>query len=182
MIRQRFHEASASGRFLGAQGVGDADQFRRLALAVTVGPLAHEIDIAGDMAALEDWHLPRHQRRGGIFLQGRDDRAGRAIERIDFIDQNEMRHAFILEHPQQGRDGARAGRIGFADDDGDIDRHDGRMYFMRELDRARTIEDGPCLLQIRAMTRADRRGGGPVARTGRAFDGGGRRLRARCPH
>jgi hypothetical protein len=103
-----------------------------LTLAVAIRPLAHHIDIAAHRLAIHDRHLAQHQRRAGKSLQCGERVAHAAFQRIDLVDEQDVRHAVVRQLLEDRRDRQCARRRRFAHHHGEID-HGQRTAVSRRI-------------------------------------------------
>ena len=124
MVGQLLEQLGPGLRLALGQLVGKRDRLRRLARHIMIGALQRDIDEAGDLFAIADRDLARDQRRHAHRLQRGQQVADPAVGLVDAVDEDEVRNAKLVEHPE-GRGGERgARRVRVDDDDGDIgDRH-----------------------------------------------------------
>ena len=169
MVRQRLHQLAQRLLLVVLHLRRNLHQLRRLALAVAIGALADHIDIAVHRLAIDDRHLPQHQRRLRIGLQRGQRIAHAAFQRVDLVDEQHMRHAKIGQQLQRRRHGERARRHRLAYHDSDIDHRQRGAHLMAELDRARAVQHRPGVAQVAAMADADLGGHRAVARIGGSF-------------
>ena len=143
------------------------NQLRRLSLAVAISPLAHHIDIAAHGLAMHDRHLPQHQRRAGKPLQGGERVAHAAFQRIDLVDEQHVRNAFIRKPLQQWCDGQRTCRRRLAHNHGEIDHSQRATRFVGEFHGTRAIQHRPGVAEIGAVSESDLGGCRTIARISR---------------
>ena len=118
------------------------DDLALVLFAIDVGTLGREIDEAGGNAVFPNRDLAQHQRLGARRLQARNDVAHRRLRRVDLVQEKKMRNAGIVELLQDDLQRRDALRIGLADDDGHIAGGKRESAFVRELDRAGTVDEG----------------------------------------
>ena len=144
------HLGARFGLALGDLG-GQLDPLRRVARSILERPLQREIDEAGDLLAVSDRDLPRDQRRHAHRLQRRQQVADPPARLVDAIDEDHVRDAQLVEHPQarRGQRGARGVGIDHHD------RHIGDRHRIRpvggEPDRSGRVDDREAVAQIIEM-------------------------------
>ena len=129
-----------------------------------VGPLADQIDQAGDRLALFDRHLAQDQRLAGHVLQGLDGFPDAAGLRIHLVDEDDVGDAPVVQELQQRTQGQRLLDAGLANDDGDIGDHGRQVGFLGQLNRTRTVDEGPRIAEI--LDAGDRQFGAHLAGPG----------------
>jgi len=167
-IRQGLQQLVAGLRLAIGDGARQLDECRRFALAVLVGALAHQIDIAGDLLAVADRHLPQGQRPGREALQGAQDLAHALAGLIHLVDQDDMRDVVIVEELEDRTGGGGLAGLGLDDDDGDVGDHAGVAGVEGELDAAGGVDEGPAVAEVAAVTDGQLGAGATVA----GFGGG----------
>src|SRR5690606_1411181 len=124
------------------------DQVGGLARLVAIGALADQVDIAGDGLALAYRHLAQYQRTLRDALQRAQNLAHAVVGGVELVDEQEVRNAVLVEEAQQRRHRHRPLRLRIADHHGEIGDHAGVAGVLRELDRARAVEDRPAVAEI----------------------------------
>ncbi len=71
--------------------------------AIAIGALADDIDIAGHRIVFADRHLAQNERIFGMSLQRRHRVAHLAGQRVDLVDEDEMRQSEIFDRLEQDR-------------------------------------------------------------------------------
>ena len=151
VVRQYFDQCGPGG-LLGLAHLGrQLDLFRCLAAAISIRALGNQIDITGDPLGIVDRHLPQHQGRSRMGLQGVQRVPDLHVRGVDLVDEHHERNAQILQQPEDRCGGGRARRAWFANQHRQIGHRECRGRVVQKLDRARTIHDRPGIAQIAAM-------------------------------
>ena len=106
---------------------GQLDHFGRLSSAPHVGALERQIDEAGDVLALDDRQLARHQGRRTHRRQGGQQGVDRSAGLVHAVHEQGPGHAKRLELTDHRLDERRLGRIRIGDHDGQVHRRQSRI-------------------------------------------------------
>ena len=100
-IGELLDQTGARGALLIPKAVGQRDQIRGLPRPVAVGPLADQIDIAGNLRiGSAQRNLAQHQRPLRHRLQGGEEIAHPRVGGVHLVDENHMRDLVPVEKPQ----------------------------------------------------------------------------------
>src|SRR5262249_35837527 len=120
----------------------ERDHFGCGMLAIDEGALEREIDKALDQVAAPDWDLAEHQRDARCRLQRRKRLANTLLGLVDLVEEKKPGNVEILELAHDQLQLRQLALVGFADDDGGIDRGQRRAHVVDEFDRTGTIDEG----------------------------------------
>ena len=109
-IGERFQHLTARLGFPLRHVPRQLDQRGRPALLVLVGPLAHQIDVAGDQITVADRHLPKDQRPLGHILKCRKQIADPLRGLVQFVDDDDVRNVVGVQELQHGQRRRRSWR------------------------------------------------------------------------
>ena len=147
-IGELLDQPAARRPFLFPEPVGQRDKVRRLARSVTVGALADQVDIAGDLAIRPaQRHLTQHERALGDRLQGGQQIAHPRARVVHLVDEDHVRDLVPVEKPQESADRQGALDLRLDDDHRDVADQQRRLRLIEQLDRARAVEDGPAVAE-----------------------------------
>ena len=85
--------------------------------------------------------MPRDERRDAHRLQRGQQVADAAVGLVDAVDEDQVRDAELVKHPQRRRGKRGPSRVRVDDDDGDVGNGDAARGIGRKADRAGGVDD-----------------------------------------
>ena len=118
------------------------DDGRGRQFAIEEGPLEREIDKARRNAVFPYRDLAQKERCARCGLKHLQSLAQPPGRLIDLVEEEDARHAELLELAQDHLQRRDFPGVGFADDDGGVGHRQGVAHVVDEFDRARAVEEG----------------------------------------